>query len=188
MRAFSRGLAYIAAAALLSSSAGCVWAPWTNPDATRSQAQGPGAPPFTPGAAKPGWQGPSPAPAGGVQQASHTPPPNEQFSQMAQRLASLEDDRRVFAARAQQLENQLRDKDKALVQASVEIQEATAQIAKTREELQRWKLEMESVRGKLRNVERDNKTTLEAIIRTLEQFLEREGSRHVEAVPALPNK
>ena len=32
---------------------------------------------------------------------------------------------------------------------------------------------METLRTKLRNVEKDNKTTLETILRTLEQFLEK---------------
>lgn len=193
MRVYHGGFALLGALLLLGSS-GCALRRWMAPDA--GPYHGPSAAaPFSPGTAKPGWQGPAPGPhaglAGpgapqGVQQASYPGAANEQFSILTQRLASLDDDRRAQGARIQHLENQLRDKDKALVQAALEIQEATAQMTKTREELQRWKLEMESLRGKLRGVERDNKTTLEAIIHTLEQFLDRERVARAQTPPLAP--
>ncbi len=142
------------------------------------------------------WQGPPPAGAAaqnaggsGLQQASYPGAFNEQLSSLTQQLRASDDERKVWSARVKQLEGQLRDKDRALSQAAFEIQEATAQVGKTREELQRWKQELESIRGKLRSAERDNKTTLEAIIRTLEQFMERErdGNRTLEINPMATN-
>ena len=152
-----------------------------------------------PGAAHAGlkgqaWHGPPPGGPVGAngagQQLSQTGGIGELASISAQRLSAAEDDRRVLTARVKQLEGQLREKDRALVEASLEIQDATSQITRTREELQRWKNEMEQVRGKSRNVERDSKATLEAIIRTLENFLERErdAGRPPEVAPMPSNK
>jgi hypothetical protein len=171
-----RGLASGALLALGGCAFGNLFTP--PPPGQQGAAPGPNAP-HAPG--QPAWQGPSPGagaaqgtgPAG-VQQASYPGAFNEQLSSLTQQLRASDDERKVWSARVKQLEGQLRDKDRALSQATFEIQEATAQVTKTREELQRWKQELEAVRGKLRSAERDNKTTLEAIIRTLEQFLERE--------------
>ena len=142
------------------------------------------APPGSTGFAQ-GWQTPGQQPG----QGGPPLPPNpgahsEQISFMNQRLAASEDDKKVLQARVRQLEGQLRDKDRALAQASQDIQDTTQQIARTREELQRWKQELLNLRGKLQNVERDNKATLEAIIRTLEQFIDRE--REVSKTPEGP--
>lgn len=160
----------------------CNWrALFQPPDQHSGSAAAAASPPSSPPTAGgPGWQAPAPTPA--------APPPgvfNEQISLMSQQLRDTEDNKRVLAVRVRQLENQLRDKDLALKQANAEIQEAVEQVASTRKELQRWKQEMENLRGKLRNVERDNKSTLEAIIHTVEQFLDREktASKEVELLP-----
>jgi hypothetical protein len=134
-----------------------------------------------PSAAGPGpaWQPPAPAlvnPGGAI---------NEELSHLSQQMRDAEENKRVLATRVRQLENQIHDKDQALKLAAAEIQDATEQIASTRKELKRWKEEMEGLRGKLRSVERDNKTTLEAIIRTLEQFLDRDKDTNV-GVELLP--
>jgi len=103
-------------------------------------------------------------------------PPNEQFTLLMERLTAAEDDRKAMQARLFHLDQQLREKDQAIVQASGEVQEATKQIKHTREEIKRWKSDMETLRGKLRHVERENKETLEAIIKTLEKFLDSEST------------
>lgn len=182
MRVSKRCFSWLCVMVLVGAS-GCSWSSLFVPG---GDIQAPPGMPLSPGAAKPGWPagppGAVPGPNGGLPQGPQAGG-NEQFSLMSQRMAAAEDDRKVLAARVKQLEVQLRDKDKALVQASLEIQEAATETAKAREDLQRWRQELETVRSKLRSVERDNKTTLEAIIRTLEQFLERErdGSRSTES-------
>src|SRR5579864_3948112 len=113
------------------------------------------------------------------------PPPtplNEQAAVMNQKLGASEDDRKVLAARLQQMDIQLQEKEKAIVLANYEIKEAAKQVALTREELKRWKEEMDTLRGQLRNVEKENKGTLEAIIRTLEQFMDREKEKAPETM------
>ena len=101
-------------------------------------------------------------------------PPNEQVSIMAQRLASAEDDRKVLLARVQILETQLDDRQRALDLARNEIQEATGAIVKTRNDLQQWKKDMAALRDKMGVMEKDNRDTLETMIRTLETILDRD--------------
>jgi hypothetical protein len=118
------------------------------------------------------------------------PPPTplpELSANLSQKMSALEDDRKVLAARMQQMDIQLQEKDKAIILANHEIKEATIQVSQTREELKRWKEEMETLRGQLRNVEKENKGTLEAIIKTLEQFMEREKGNESTG-PILPKQ
>jgi chromosome segregation ATPase len=114
------------------------------------------------------------APAVPAQQLTSPAPANEQISLMSNRLQATEDDRRVLAARLQQLESRLQEKEKVIVLSNYEVQEAARQVSQTRDELKRWKQEMETLRTQLRSSEKENKGTLETMIRTLEQFMERE--------------
>jgi hypothetical protein len=129
------------------------------------------------------WQTPAPlAPAEPAQNADaatplHQPrvlPMNEQLSLMSQRVASAEDDRKVLASRMHIIELQLEEKEKALAAAKLEIQESTTQVVHARNELQQWQKESKALREKMTNMERDNRDTLEATIKTLEQVLERD--------------
>jgi hypothetical protein len=103
-------------------------------------------------------------------------PMNDQISLMSQRLASTEDDRKVLASRMHMLEVQLEEKDKALASAAREIQECTAKLVSTRNELAQWQKDMKTLRDRYRTMEKDNRETLEATIKTLEQYLERDKS------------
>lgn len=104
--------------------------------------------------------------------------PSEQAAFITQRLRELEDDKAALISQVAELRKELREKDHALLQASYELKDATAQIARTREDLERWKGDMEKLRGKLRAMEKDSKVTLETIIRTLEETLDRRGDLH----------
>jgi hypothetical protein len=115
----------------------------------------------------------APVPPPGLPQ----PPPgmsSEQMALLLQRLSTSDDDRKALGARLQQLEVQLRDKDQAVVQTTYEVQESTKQMKRTRDDLVRWKQDMDGLRVKLAGMERENKVTLEAILKTLEQYVERE--------------
>jgi septal ring factor EnvC (AmiA/AmiB activator) len=104
------------------------------------------------------------------------PPPNftDQISLMSQRLASTEDDRKTLAARLQQAEMQLEEKDQALAAVGHEILAATEEVARTRDELRRFKGEMEALRNRLKNAEKEDRATLESIIKMLEHMLEQD--------------
>jgi hypothetical protein len=101
-------------------------------------------------------------------------PPNERISLMSQQLANAEDNRKVLAGRLQMVETQLAEKEKALAAATQEIQETTAQVVKTRNELQTWQKDMKNLRDKYGALEKDNRETLETMIKTLEMYLDRE--------------
>ena len=128
----------------------------------------------------PGLLGPGTAAKGlpGPPQPQALPPSSDQISLLMQRLATVEDDRKVQAARLQQLETQLREKEQAVTRATYEIQESTTQTKKTRDDLQRWKSEMEDLRMRVRTMENENKITLDAILKTLEQFIDKDSVKH----------
>jgi exonuclease VII large subunit len=142
------------------------------------------------------WQAPHPSQPGGTSSSDpatplHQPRPlvNDQNSLLSQRVASAEDDRKVLAARLQLVETQLEEKEKALAEATREIQEATAQTVRTRNELQQWKKDMTSLRDQFSNMDKDHRETLETIIKTLEQVLDHEKlpSKGFESTsPGLP--
>lgn len=139
------------------------------------------------------WQAPQ-APGGTAKADGAQPllaprpfPANEQFAQMSQRIASVEDDRKTLATRLQMVEAQLDEKEKALAAATREIQEATAQVVRTRNDLQQWKKDMAALRDKLGSMDKEHRDTLEAIIRTLEQVIEqdRAPTKAIEGGPEL---
>jgi septal ring factor EnvC (AmiA/AmiB activator) len=105
------------------------------------------------------------------------PTPSDQISLMSQRLASAEDDRKVLATRLQQAETLLEEKEQALFVTGKEIQAATEEVGRTRADLQRFKQEMESLRGRLKNIEKEDRETLESIIRMLEQMLDQDKAK-----------
>jgi hypothetical protein len=105
----------------------------------------------------------------------HSLPMNEQISMMSQRLASAEDDRKVLASRLHLVETQLEEKEKALAVATREIQESTAQVVRARNDLQQWKKDTKTLRDRVVSMEKENRETLETMVKTLEQVLERDG-------------
>jgi len=163
-----------AAALLLLLMCGCIPS-FRNPE-----------PPTTIADAVSNWRGAGPpqqvAPAPGADQPLPLLPPknlpmNDQISLMYQRLASCEDDRKVLASRLHMCEMQLEEKEKALAMATREIQETTGQIVRARNELQQWKKDMSALRDRLGSMEKDNRETLETMIKTLEQVLDRDRSQ-----------
>ncbi len=167
-----RGLIKTAATtALLLLVCGCAIPSWLSdpnglrPAETVSRWQG------APGTGQPGS---AQHPDGTLLAQPRTPPVNEQIALMSQRLGSADDDRRVLTARLQLVEGQLEEKEKALALATKEIQDSTAQIARARTDLQQWKKDMKVLRDKLGGMEKDNREALDAMIKTLEQVLERD--------------
>jgi septal ring factor EnvC (AmiA/AmiB activator) len=105
-------------------------------------------------------------------------PANDQISILMQRLANIEDVRKVQDVRLQQVENQLREKEQSVVRASYEIQESTTQMKKARDDLHRWKTELDDLRLRLRAMETDHQVTLDAILKTLEQYIDKDAPKH----------
>jgi hypothetical protein len=129
-------------------------------------------------------------PAGG-DQATPLPQPrmmpmNEQISMMSQRIASADDDRKVLASRLHLVETELEEKERALALATREIQESTAQVVKARNDLQQWKKDTKTLRDRFGSMEKENRETMETMIKTLEQILERDNDHGKRADLPLP--
>jgi hypothetical protein len=153
-----------------------------------SPGQGPAAPP---GVAKAGPS--SPIPDAGqreqlaaMQAKGMMMTPNDQISLMSQKLAASEDDRKVLAAHLENVMAQLDEKDKALALATREVQEATAQIVRTRNDLQVWKKDALAMRDKVGNMEKEQRELLETIIKTLEKSLERDPAKMADPLGVEP--
>jgi hypothetical protein len=176
MIAAYRGKACRLSAVLLCLACGCQLFPWPGDNAAHpaDPAPRPAAPHLPPLPPRGDWDAEHP-PAPG-------PPPNEQITLLSEHVREAEDDRKVLNARLQQMTAQLEEKDRALVLAQHQIQEATAQVARTRKELQAWQTDVTALTVRLRTAERDNRDTLETITRTLEKMLrEREPARGPDA-------
>jgi hypothetical protein len=110
--------------------------------------------------------------------------PNEAIVSLQEQLAAAKDDRSVLEARMEVFRAQLEEKDKALALASREIQEATAQLARTRNDLMAWQKEMVALRDRQGRVEKEGRETLEATIKMLEKMLEAPAPRVESPAPA----
>lgn len=98
----------------------------------------------------------------------------EHIVRLFERLHSVEDDRKAMRARMELIEGQLENKEENLSQAVKDIQSATEEINQTRLEVQRSKAEVLVLRKRITTLEKENKESLESIIRILEQMLDRE--------------
>jgi hypothetical protein len=102
--------------------------------------------------------------------------PFERVAELTHQLAAAEDTRKVLVGRALFIETQLEDKEQALGQANQEIENALREIIRVREEMQQMRQELLRLRTRLRDAEKENKDTLESVIRMMEQMLERQVS------------
>jgi chromosome segregation ATPase len=98
----------------------------------------------------------------------------ERALEVTHKLTAVEEERKVLAARVQQLETALEEKDKALAQVSKEVQAASEEMAQARDELQRWKQQVVVLREKLGGAEKDNLATLQSIVSYLEHMAEQD--------------
>lgn len=128
---------------------------------------------------------PPPIPYPGVNRSNYGPnqgpgqgpnpnlPPNSDVAMAwRQRLMASEEERKVLLDRIQEIEGQLQEKNVAVRQANFEVQDSIKQIRRTRDDITRWKQEMDDLRTKIRSMEVENKATLETIVKTLERYVE----------------
>lgn len=99
------------------------------------------------------------------------PEDRTKMQELQSKAAEAEQDRQRLVQRIRELEAALADKEHALGQVSEEIRAGTDEVARTRSELQRWNREMSDLRARLQAAERENVTTLQSVITTLEHML-----------------
>lgn len=99
---------------------------------------------------------------------------NDQVSLSVQRVAQIEDDKKILQGRLQQIEAQienlrkeLEEKDRLVSQANTQIQESIRAVEDAREEIIRLKSE-------LQNERKSHKETLQKLIKVVEEQLKRE--------------
>jgi chromosome segregation ATPase len=164
---------------------------------------------FTPGCMAPSWgffSRPAPAPvavaAAPEAMAARTKPtvtgsqlnlkPDETAAERAleltHKLTAAEEEKKALTMRVQQLETSLDEKDKALVQVAKEVQAASEEIARSREELQRWKQQVTALREKLGGAEKDNLATLQSIVSYLEHMTEQDKRPEVKQADKEPEQ
>jgi chromosome segregation ATPase len=102
--------------------------------------------------------------------------------EMERRLNSMEEERKSFVLRLQQLELALEDKDRAILQASQEVQASNAEVVRARAELEQWKKEMAGFREKVRTSEKENAAALQTMLGLLEQAVQDDKSDGKEPV------
>jgi chromosome segregation ATPase len=94
---------------------------------------------------------------------------------LTQDLGTLDDDRKALAGRVQYLEAQLAEKELALTSGLRELEGARGDLARSQEDLVRWRREMSTLRERLRNLEKENRDTMEAMIKVLERVVSKES-------------
>lgn len=116
--------------------------------------------------------------------------PVERSLDLARRLVTVEEEKLALAAQAQQQAALLESKDRALLHAEQEVRAASAEVAKARADLQRWKQDMGTLRDRLRDAEQENVATLRSLIAWLEHALEpaKPPSQQPERLPAPEGK
>lgn len=113
--------------------------------------------------------------ADGVKQAVHLEPSSRQAAVVSQQLADARDEAKVLAARLQEMQTQLDEKTKALARAQAEVHGINDEVARTRDEMDRWRHEISGLRERAHSAEKENQATLLAIAHLLEVLLEKES-------------
>lgn len=104
-------------------------------------------------------------------------------NEAAQKLASVEDERNKLALRVQMLQNQVEEKEKALTQATKELESTQAEMTRTRGDLEQWKRDTRALRDKFRESEKENANALQSIMSMLEKMVEHEGTMPEKSKP-----
>jgi predicted nuclease with TOPRIM domain len=89
----------------------------------------------------------------------------------SQKLAASQDQVKELLARVHQLESMMVEKDQQLLSMSAEMGAAHEEVAHARQEMHHWREELAELRTKLGNAEKENLTTLQTMVSSLESAL-----------------
>jgi chromosome segregation ATPase len=122
-----------------------------------------------------------PAVAGNRLQPVDVETATEKALELSRKLIEVESERNRLAARVETLESSAKSKDQALEQARGEIQVARTEMARARQELEQWKLEISALRDRLRGADEENIQTLQTAVALLQQILAQPGVHELSA-------
>jgi hypothetical protein len=171
----------------------------------RAAGEGPALPPPVPGpAAKSGAgkpatpppPGPTPSPelAAALRPVQHEEPSSRQAADLAQRLADTRDESKILAARLQEFQAQIDEKNLALAAAKSEVRRVTEEIKQTREQIDHWTREVGNLRVRAETAEKENQASLKALSQLVEMMIVQETARAGKppaaplSAPAAPGK
>jgi hypothetical protein len=106
--------------------------------------------------------------------------PVEKAVEFAQKLAASEADNRFLSFRLRKIEADLEAREKALTEATGEVEQATSDIVKTRGDLQGLRKEVAGLREKLKQAEKDEIETMKSVIAALERLLQTQPAKSKE--------
>jgi hypothetical protein len=114
--------------------------------------------------------------------------PYDQISQMSQRLATCDDERKLLVKRVSDMDALLHDKDmelqRRLGEVSDDIEKSRDELTRAQIDLRRQRQQIADLGERLRMTERDKIESLDKINKDLERILqEREGGGKPELVP-----
>ena len=120
--------------------------------------------------------GPAPLaePAGALRSIQHEEPSSRQAAELAQRLAEARDESKILAARLQEFQAQIEDKNRALASARTEVRKVTDEIKQTREQIDHWSREVGNLRLRAETAEKENQASLKALAQMVEMIIVQE--------------
>ncbi len=108
----------------------------------------------------------------------------DQNSQMSQRLAMCDDERKLLVKRLSDMDAILNDKEQRMQQVTDQIDRSSEEMVAARKDLIRQQQQIADLKERLRVTERDKIESLDKINRDLERVLQdREGGNKPEALP-----
>jgi hypothetical protein len=163
-------------------AAGCTVSvqPWTKPSAPATPPPD-GLPVGHPGTAPP-FNAP---PARPLPQNLNTP--NEATAVLEQRLYQAENQRDVYLNQVKALQKQVKEREENLRTASLEMDESSKHLKRTRDEFRQWQADIDELRDRVRKLE-DYRATLKPLIEETLQHLNREKDAPGNIRIPLPGK
>jgi chromosome segregation ATPase len=116
-----------------------------------------------------------------------TPGPNpgaEYFSVLQAQLMAADENRKALEGQVVALKKELRDRDSSLERASHEVEQTWKNVQRTRDDVTRWKGEMEDLRDRIRKLEEERARLLPLVEGIIHQ-LDRDSGAY-NKLPSLP--
>ncbi|HZU35174.1 MAG TPA: hypothetical protein VFA18_04675 [Gemmataceae bacterium] len=105
-----------------------------------------------------------------------------------QRLLAVDEQNKALLARVHELEAALQQKEQVLAQTNGQVQTASQEVVRAREELQRLKQNIGVLRDRLSASEKENLNTLQTIVSSLEEGTQPPSPTQGPAPPATPRR
>lgn len=117
--------------------------------------------------------GASGGPPGPVNLAGYNQLAEYQAADATQKLAELQDENKSLLARFQGVQALLEERERVVLASRGEVQTAMQEVKQARQEIVRCRQEIASLRDHIRTTEKENQSSLQALVSALESVLDR---------------